>query len=211
MKLPDIFISSFQLALNQYLQLDPETPARLAILSGKVIGIEFVQTEIRFYLMVMPESIRVLSEYDGVADACLVGTPLSLARMGIDEQPGDVLFSGDVEIRGDVEVGQKFRQILDSVDIDWEEQLSRLTGDVVAHQLGNTVRSTKGWMEKTLNILGLDLADYLKEESRLLPRREEVESFLNEIDALRSDVDRLEAHVRRLQSQLSGPKKQSKG
>ncbi|MCK4586952.1 MAG: hypothetical protein KAU29_06400, partial [Gammaproteobacteria bacterium] len=86
---------------------------------------------------------------------------------------------------------------------DWEEHLSHVTGDIVAHKMGNLVRGIFSWSKNTTEILGQDAAEYLQEESRELPNRREVDGFLKNIDTLRSDVDRMEMRVSRLKDRLS--------
>ncbi|MCB1155828.1 sterol-binding protein, partial [bacterium] len=88
--------------------------------------------------------------------------------------------------------------ILDDMDIDWEEMLSRYTGDIVAHQLGNLVRGANRWLSRSAGVIEQDLGEYLQEEARSLPPRLEVQDWMNEVDAARSDLDRLEARIKRI-------------
>ena len=189
-------------AINQVLVLDPETMERLKSMQGKVIAIELRVINVTLYLIPGAEGLEVFGHFEGEPDTVLRGTPLAMVKMGMAKEAGDVLFAGDVEISGDVELGQQFRGILDDLDIDWEEHLSHLTGDVVAHKLGNLVRGVLKWGKQTTTTLGQDAAEYLQEESRDLPNRGEIEAFLKEVDALRSDVDRMEARVNRLHRRL---------
>jgi len=85
--------------------------------------------------------------------------------------------------------------LLKRADLDWEELLSRYTGDVIAHQIGNLARSLTRWSKDAGARLGQDLAEYLLFESALLPPRLEVETFLDAVDQLRNDVDRLAARL----------------
>ena len=204
MKPPALFFSALDLALNSYLRLDANTLQRLGALAGKVIAIELRGLDLIFYLLPHAEGIRIEGAYDaGVPDASLSGAPLALARLGAAKQEKGTQFSGDVEIRGDIELGQRFKAILDDIDIDWEEHVSRITGDVLAHQMGNVARGVLAWGRNALDTVSRDVAEYLHEESRDLPTRSEVEEFLVGIDTLRSDVDRLEARVQRLQGWLA--------
>jgi ubiquinone biosynthesis protein UbiJ len=139
----------------------------------------------------------LLGDYRGTPDAVISGAPWSLARVAYGGDRG-ALFAGEVEIRGDVTVGQRFEAILRGIDIDWEEQLSRLVGDVAAHQVGKLVRDTMAWGAKSAETLGRDVSEYLQEESRHLPQRDEVDAFLTAVDDLRNDVERLGARIRRL-------------
>ena len=194
-------LAGLEIALNRYLALDPETMSRLVVLTGKVIGVELRGLGITLYMAPHSGGIQLMRDYDGAADAVISGTPLSLARVGIGEERG-LVFAGEVEIRGDVTVGQRFEAVLREIDIDWEEQLSNLVGDVAAHQVGNLLRDTLSWGAKSMKTLGRDITEYLQEESRHLPQRDEVENFLAAVDVLRNDVERLDARVRRLQARV---------
>jgi ubiquinone biosynthesis protein UbiJ len=121
-----------------------------------------------------------------------------LARLGSEHRRSDQLFSGAVEIQGDSELGHRFGNLLGELDIDWEEHLSKLTGDLLAHQTGNLVRGVGAWGHAARASLAQDLPEYLQEELRLLPSRIEVEEFLAEVDHLRDDAERLEQRIRRL-------------
>lgn len=204
MKPPALFFSALGLALNSYLRLDADTLRRLGALAGKVIAIELRGLDLTFYLLPHAKGIRIEGAYDaGVPDALLSGAPFALARLGIAKHEKGTLFGGDVEIRGDIELGQHFKAILDGIEIDWEEHLSRVTGDVIAHQVGNAARGMLAWGRTTRDTISRDVAEYLHEESRDLPTRGEVDEFLSGIDKLRSDADRLEARVQRLQGWLA--------
>jgi ubiquinone biosynthesis protein UbiJ len=144
------------------------------------------------------DRIDVAGHYEGKPDTLLTGTPASLFRLAVIHS-GDQLFDSGVEFHGDTEKGERFRDILASVDIDWEELLSRLMGDSIAHQIGNVARSVTAAASRGLTSLEKDVSEYLREESRLVPTAIEVDNLLEEIDTLRLDTDRLEARIQRLE------------
>jgi ubiquinone biosynthesis protein UbiJ len=199
-ELPTVLTTALETAINGVLKLDPDTLARLDKLSGKVIAIELKGLDIKLYLIPVEGGINVFGRFDGEPDAVISGAPLSMMRMGLEKRAEDSLFHGDVEIQGDVELGQAFRDILDGLDIDWEEQLSMLTGDVVAHKVGEFVRGTVAWGKKAVDTLGRDAAEYVQEESRDVVNQFELEGYMSQVDELRSDVDRMEARIKRLRS-----------
>ncbi len=196
------FTAMLEKALNTAVSLDPETLQRLEAFAGKVIAIELQGFNLTFYLLPAADGFTLLNRYAGEADTTLSGTPLGLAEMALGPDAGRVLFSGEVTIRGDVELGQKFKRLLDDLDIDWEEQLSHLTGDIAAHKLGDLIRATGAWGQQAIGVLGRNTAEYLQQESRDLPTAEEVAAFNQEVDTLRDDVARLDARIARLQQQL---------
>lgn len=201
MKIPGVVTAMLQKSINRFLALDPVASKNLAMHSGKNVAIEMRGLDLLFFVGLTDDGVVVFNEEPELVDARLVGTPVALMKMGLStgtQQAEDVLFSGDVEIVGDVELGQQLKKILNEIDVDFEEQLSRYTGDVIAHQVGNLVRAGKRWSGKSLESLELDVAEYLQEETGQLPRADEVDEFLSAVDELRSDADRMEARVARL-------------
>lgn len=199
-QLPSVITGALESAINGVLKLDPDTVNRLGRLAGKVIAIEFKGLDISLYLIPVEGGLNVFGRFDGEPDAVLRGAPLSMMRMGLEKQAADSFFHGDVEIQGDVELGQEFRDILDGLDLDWEEQLSMITGDMVAHKVGEFVRGAMAWGKKAVETLGQDVAEYVQEESRDVVNQFELEGYMSQVDALRTDVDRMEARIKRLHS-----------
>lgn len=195
-------LATLEQALNSALALDPKTGARLARLEGRVIALELSGTGLRLFMQPHDGGLRLMGHFDGDVDTTLRGAPFAMLRMGTG-RTGEGMFRGGVEIDGDVELGTQVQRIFEKLDIDWEEHLSRLTGDIIAHQFGNTVRGLFAWGERSADHLGEDLADYLQEEREVLPVGWEVEEFIDDVDTLRSDVDRLEARVKRLTKLLT--------
>ena len=201
MKIPATFLTAIEKAINRYLALDPVSLERLSSYRDKTVAVEISGLNFTFYILIKDKGVVVFQQEPDKIDTWLVGTPVSLMKMGLSNkavETENILFSGEVEIRGDVELGQALKTVFNEIDVDPEEQLSKITGDVVAHQVGNLVRGGMQWGRNSLQTLELDLAEYLQEEIHFVPRREEVDSFLSEVDQLRSDVDRMEARVKRL-------------
>ncbi len=189
--------AALETALDLYLKQDPEALRRCGDMQGKVIALDINGLGLALYFIPGPDGIQVLSHYEGAADTRLRGSPLGLARMSLGSRD-DTLFEGTVEIQGDTETGQQLQDILASTEWDWEEQLSRVTGDIVAHQIGTLARRARDFLGATRTTLEHDVSEYLQEESLLLPCRAEAERFFAEVDCQRADVDRLSARVQRL-------------
>jgi ubiquinone biosynthesis protein UbiJ len=100
-----------------------------------------------------------------------------------------------VHIEGDAEVAQAFSELLKHARPDLEEELSRVVGDVAAHQIGNIARSALAFGRRASDTFARNVAEYLQEEGRDLPTRIEADEFIAGVDAIRDDVDRLEARL----------------
>ncbi|MFW2372249.1 MAG: ubiquinone biosynthesis accessory factor UbiJ [Gammaproteobacteria bacterium] len=198
MSLPEILLASIETTINRYLALDPEKMAQFASLEGKVIAIDIKGLNESLFLYPGVDGIMVMGDFDGEADTTLSGTPLALARLGLSEDAAPVLFSGEVKIEGDSRLGHQFKRLLSEVNIDWEEQLSKYLGDVLAHQLGNAARSCSAWFNRSKQSLALDLGEYLQEESRMVVTKAELDRFVSQVDQLREAADRLDARIHKL-------------
>ncbi len=201
MKLSATLADGLESALNRYLAMDPGTAPRLEALDGRTIALDLRGPDTEICLRIEGGRVRVLPEPepDTVPDTTLSGTPFGFARLGLGGDPERTLFSGDIRISGDVETGQAFKAVLDDLDIDWEEQLSGITGDLIAHQVGNAARATGNWLRQARSTLERDMGEYLQEELRVVPTRIEIENFIGDVDLLRMDLERIEARIRRLQ------------
>lgn len=202
MNLPVIITAALESTLNRYIELDPDGKKKMSRLQGKVIAIDIQGLDMSITVMPTDDRIHVMSNYDGEVDVRLRGAPFSLLKMSLGQHSEEQLFSGDVEITGDTETGQLFNQILEQLDIDWEEHLSHITGDVIAHQVGRGIRSLLQWGRQVEDSLRKDTAEYLQEEKQLLVTRYEVESFNQTIDTLRNDAERLQARLQRLHKKV---------
>ncbi|MGB7932819.1 MAG: SCP2 sterol-binding domain-containing protein [Gammaproteobacteria bacterium] len=199
MKLSAGINRNLESAFNRYLRLDPAAGDRLAGLDGRVIALEMRGLDLMLVFRVQGQGIAFIDEPDRKPDTLLRGTPLGFTRMGLGRgNATGTLFSGDVEISGDVETGQSFKAVLDAIDIDWEEQLARFTGDMLAHRLGNAARHAGSWVGHARLTLEQDLSEYLQEELHVVPTRIEIENLIEDIGRLGMDTDRLEARLRRM-------------
>lgn len=194
--------ASLEAAINHYIHLDIDAKAKLTPLQGKLVDVDMRGTGVVLHLYFGDDRVFVLPECEREPDCRLVGAPLSMARLGAGKKTTGAMFESGVVIDGDMDVGRAVQRLLDNLEIDWEEQLSKYVGDVVAHQVGGVVRDIFSWGKKTAQTLAQDGVEYLQEESRDLPHPLEVDEFNHAVDVLRSDVDRLEARVKRLQSKL---------
>lgn len=204
MTTPTWLAGAVEAAWNSALALDPEVRARLGHLSDKVIGVELLGLGIRLYFFPHAQGVQVLSHYEGEPDTLLRGAPLSLLRLSLSAKPADELFAGGVELRGDTAAGQAFQDILRDLNLDWEELLSRITGDDLAHQAGRLLRGAREQARHAGRTLEMNLSEYLHEETGLLMDHHTQEEFLDSVDELRNAADRLEARINRLEAVLAG-------
>jgi len=183
--------------INPLLRLDPESLAALGRLSGKIICVDVSGLDLRFSLLPDVEGILVLSDYNGEVDVHITAPPFSLLRL-LSEQDMILANVPEVQVDGDASVAQRLANIFKGLEVDWEEQVAKLIGDIPAHQLGFWARSARDYKQDRFAVFNQNLSEYLQEELRHLPSPAETEHFLNDVDEVRDDMERLEMRVRKL-------------
>jgi ubiquinone biosynthesis protein UbiJ len=197
-----LLTAGLEQAANLLIGLDPMARRELAPMHGKVIAIELRGLATTLYFI--PDQngeLQIYSHYEGEPDCTMSGSPLDLLKSSDKEQGAAQLFGGQVTIEGDAGLAHRFGAILANLDLDWEEQLSKITGDLVAHQVGRTVRGGQDYLKEGVRTFEENLGEYLTEEARFTPHRFEMEEFLHSVDELRDDVERLAARIGRLAEQ----------
>lgn len=198
--LNQIIASSLEKALKKYLQHDETSSAKLATLDGKVISIENTLPPLTLFLFPSANGIQVSTDFNGTPDAIIRGNPVSLTALMTSTKKSDIMFSQHASLQGDTIIGQEFSNILKHINFDWEEELSHLTGDPVAHHIGRTIKALSDWGNQVIQSSQDNVSEYLHEEVRLLPSRSELNDFHSHVDQLRNDTDRLEQRIVRLKN-----------
>lgn len=163
-------------------------------LDGKVLAVRITGMPLIVFFHGAGVHLQLDTAWDGAVSATLSGTPMSLLRLA-GANPEAALRGGAVHIEGNAEVAQVFSELLKHARPDLEEELSRLIGDVAAHQVGNVARSALAFGRRAVDTMAHNVAEFLQEESRDLPNRTEADEFSAGVDRLRDDVDRLAARV----------------
>ncbi len=193
--------STLENVLNRGLPRSPRARELCRKLQGHRVGVE-VTGFTRLLFESTGETLRITRDAATAAEAELAGGPLSLVGL-MGSAPEAVLQRGEVEIRGDAELAQKFRELTLLLRPDLEEELSQLVGDVPAHQIGRFTRAALGWTRKAASTTVRNLAEYFAHERRDLVSRGEGDQLLAGVDTLREEVDRIEARITVLAQKLA--------
>jgi ubiquinone biosynthesis protein UbiJ len=189
-------LKALQQAINFALALDEETPNKIAAMHGKIVEIIISPLSVNFYISFENGQLILLDQCAHHPDTIIHSSPIGLIRLSfLPASQARSLFNDKVRLSGDIELGQNVKKLIDELDIDWEGHLAHFTGDVVAHQVGSLFRKGLAFQQQLGKSLQKNLTEYLQEEVRLFPPREEVNDFFNDLDHLVLDVERLEAQI----------------
>jgi len=193
--LPVPLAALLQSGFNQLLKMDEDGAARIAQLQGKLVRMQLRGVEINAWILFLSDRVEVLEHYDAEPDVTISGGPFSMLAVATGQRK---IFDGGVEVSGDVEVANKFNRLLQTLDIDWEEHLSRLTGDMFARKLGLLGSGVQQWAGRNADAMQSNVAEYMRDEKSHLPHDWEIDEFLTDVDDLRDRVAMLEARINAL-------------
>ena len=186
----DLLAALSDRAVQTALELDADTRAQLAALHGRVCCIRVTAPPVTLYLLPDETGLHVRSQYDGAVDVSLSGSVSAFARLAVQGRHSSVMTDGGVRVQGDAELGQQLQKILGQLDLDWEELLARVMGDLPARSAANLLRGVGGWVRQTAELERENLADYLREERKILATEVAMQRFEKSLSQLRAGVDR---------------------
>lgn len=195
-------LKALQKAINQAMSLDEMMHTKLLALDGKVLEMVISPLNVHFFIQFLNGDMLLLDQYDGHADTIIHSNPIGLIRLSLlPPSKARSLFNDKIRMSGDIEFGQQVKKLFDEMDIDWEGHLAHFTGDVVAHQIGSFIRKGMEFKNQFSTSMKQNVTEFLQEELRVLPSRNELEDFFNDVDDLSLSVERLQAHVNQLLNQ----------
>lgn len=185
--------------INQAIKQDPITQGRLSKLEGKVIAFCLKQPKITIYGLFQEDSIRLMNQYECVPELTITGASFDFLQLALADDHNSALFSSRIRMDGDEHLAQKLMTIAMGLSIDWEYLLSKLTGDIIAHQIGQGVRSSGKWLKATHQSMTANLEEYIHHELRTLPHASEVDYYCEQVTEVRLAADRLAAKLQALE------------
>lgn len=177
-------------ALNHVLSQHEWARQRLAPYAGQTLVLRLPPLpDLRF--TIRDDGLLKSAERGAAAELSVLikpaAVPLLLAR-----DPGAMR---DIEFSGSAELGQVMQHLFQNLEWDYEEDLSRLFGDVLAHRFAHAGRELFAWQREAGLRIAQNFAEYWTEEQPLIARRSDLARFNADVDTLRDDVARLEKRL----------------
>jgi ubiquinone biosynthesis protein UbiJ len=157
------------------LHLDPGTRSRLQKLEGKLISIHITDSMpmyrdgVKVYIYPTSKGIELSADSTTPADTSIaLSTKDLLNLLRKSSTPNTIAIEGDSELLAAV------LEIVNAFNIDWENAISPVTGDMIAHQMGKNMRATEKWLSQSIKEAKRLADEYMTEE---LPIAKESKTF----------------------------------
>jgi ubiquinone biosynthesis protein UbiJ len=180
-------------ALNHILRQNAWAPEQLRPYAGKTLRLELapLSTDVT----IVDSGLFVPAVENPVVDAGITLSPTAALRFALSREFD---LSG-ARMEGDHDLATGVGRVLQQLEWEVEEDLSRLLGNIPAHQLVSTGKRVVGEGKRQLRALGEMLADYWQEEQPLIAKQRYLEAFSREVDTLRDDLARLTKRIEKLE------------
>jgi ubiquinone biosynthesis protein UbiJ len=196
------WLASAEAVLNRNIAASSKAAALARRLEGTSLQVD-VDGITRVRITCFGGRAALLAGDDSPADAVISGSVPALLQMLKAAAPGAGTRS-PLQIRGDAEIANVYRDLFAAARPDLEEELSRWMGDLPARHLSQLARSVRTWARRARRTARENIAEYLQEEGRDLVTKTELEEFLRGVDTVRDSVDRIEARLVRLEQRVKG-------
>lgn len=178
-------------ALNHVLRQNAWAAERLRAFAGRSVRLSLLPFGASF---VISGNGDFLPAPDGTTtEASIYLTPTAALQILADQPPEQL-----VKVEGDSELATEIGKVLRQLQWEYEEDLSRLIGDIPAHQLvslGKRVASEG--KRQAVSLAGM-FSEYWLEEKPLIAKRRHLERFSEDVSTLRDDVERLTKRLEKL-------------
>ena len=188
--------ASAEKMINAALAYDPATRIALNKLAPQVLAIKLTAPEIYIYVAPTADGIKLLGHYEGDITTQVQGAAPALITLLKSERVN--LKNSGVQVIGSTIFLAELQHILKKLDIDWEEMLSQIFGDIIGHQGAELIRSKMNWAKDRASSITRLTSEFLTEELQTLPSKAEVAFFNQQVDEIRLGVDRVEARINQL-------------
>lgn len=186
-------LASAEKIINAALAYDPASRIALAQLEPQVLAIQITAPDFKIFVMPTQDGINLRGHYEGDITTQLQGTLPALISL-IKSDRLNLKDSG-VQLFGSTSFLAELQKILKNLDLDWEEMLSQVFGDIIGHQGAELIRSKMSWTKDRVNNIQRLTSEFLTEELRVLPSKPEIAFFNAQVDDIKLGVDRVAARI----------------
>lgn len=145
-------------------------------------------------LVILENGSLAMAGETNIPDASITIPPGLLLRLMAKDEAAKL----QIKVDGDTHLASALAKVFSQLRWDYEDDLSRLVGDVPAGKIGAVSRQAATGVKETIANLAEMLSEYWQEEKPMLAKKRHVEQFNTDVDTLRADVERLEKRLDKL-------------
>jgi ubiquinone biosynthesis protein UbiJ len=184
-------------AINRLLRENTWAADALRVHSGKTALLSSPPFELRLAVLDSGELRAGAPEVE--PNVRIVATPGVLLRLAAR----DASAWSAARVDGDMQFAAAIDHVRRNLEWDYEEDLSRVFGDVAAHRVGRAMRELDRWGRATVRNLAQNVVEYATYENPVLASGASLDTFNREVDEVRDAAARLEKRIELMQRELA--------
>ncbi|MGB1263905.1 MAG: ubiquinone biosynthesis accessory factor UbiJ [Cognaticolwellia sp.] len=194
--------------INQFLQYNLHGTLALKPLSGKTLTVKLAELPMPLSFTISDEKIHVTSS-DEHNDCSIITSISTLIELKKDQQLTDLIKNDKLDIQGDLKVAQRFAEIAQTLDIDWQSELAKRIGDIPSYKLGQLGRKLLNKANFAATQIQADASEWLVHEKRLMVTGAEIAYFSSNVEQVAENVSALSQRIDKIINTAKHHKAQS--
>lgn len=188
--------------IEQFLRYNLHGTRALKPLSEKTLTVKLGELPFPLSFTVSNEKIHV-STSEAHYDCCLVTSVSTLIELQKEQQLTDLIRNDKLDIQGDLKVAQRFADIAQTLDIDWQSELAKRIGDIPAYKMGQLGRRIVNKLSFASQQIQADASEWLVHEKRLMITSAELSYFSRDVDFIEQHAAELSQRIDNLINRIN--------
>ena len=156
-------------------------------IDGKIVKINLKNLSYNMMIKIHDNAFQLIDDEDKF-DVELIASPITFAMFVLTK--GSDKFSSKISINGDIDTANKFNQFISS-----SEKLRELANHILGENISNTLEEKLSNATSSFQTLfqetSSDIVDLLVDDINVIPTKNDITKFLDDVDDLKSRADKL--------------------
>lgn len=180
--------------INQALVYNIHGARALKPLHEKTLTVKLAELGFPLSFYVNDDTIHVLAS-DEHNDCTLITSISSLVALKEQQQLTELIKQDKLDILGDIKVAQRFADIAESLDIDWQTELAKRIGDIPAYKLGQLGKNVLSKLTFAAEQIQADASEWFVHEKKMIVTESELTAFNKEVTQVTKELDDISQRI----------------
>ena len=162
-------------------------------LSGKNIVIILSNTSTVINIKILDEDIILKESNEEEVDLTLEGSPIAFINYF-----NNLDTDSSIKISGVASLAENFSNLVEKINIDWEQIIADYTNDDIAYYSIKISESLKEKSNEVKESFVRNLKEYIRDETDIIPSKESISSYISDVDKLRNKIEMIDAKLKRV-------------
>lgn len=199
--LQQVLCSAVEKIINKALRLNINDNHALIALEQKTLAVKLSELGFPLCFSINNGTILVTKLLDRAN--CTITTSIqTLKTLQQEQQLTELIKQDKLDIVGEINVAQKFSQLAENLEIDWQSELAKHIGDVATHKLTQLGKSLLNKASFAAEQIQTDASEYLIHEKKLLVTNSQIQTFNQHVQHVSAQTAALSLRIDKLTSGL---------